>query len=208
VDSIAPDKVPEVPSSDSVEQVAVALRSHNIEAIIVDTADAAREAVLGMIPDGAEVHWGKSRTLEDIGLVQQLIEPGRFDALRPRMAAMDRATQAREMRKMVSAPDYMLGSVAAVTVDGTLVVASATGSQIGPFAAAAGRVVLVIGSQKIVPDLDAALRRIHDLVYPWELEAVRAKLGVDTILEKVLVIYGEWLGGRTTVVLVREAVGV
>jgi hypothetical protein len=208
VDSIAPDKVPEVPSSDSVEQVAVALRSHNIEAIIVDTGDAAREAVLGMIPDGAEVHWGKSRTLEDIGLVERLTEPGRFDALRPRVAAMDRATQAREMRKMVSAPDYMLGSVAAVTVDGTLVVASATGSQIGPYAAAAGRVVLVVGSQKIVPDLDAAMRRIHDVVYPWELEAVRAKLGVDTILEKVLVIYGEWLAGRTTVVLVREAVGV
>ena len=195
-------------SGDALEQVAAALRSHNIEANIVDTADAARDIVLGLVPRGAEVHWGKSKTLEDIGLVEQLTEPGRFDALRPRLATMDRATQAREMRKLVAAPDYMLGSVAAVTHDGTLVVASATGSQIGPYAAAAGRLVLVVGSQKIVADLDAAMRRIREVVFPWELEAVRAKLGVDTRLEKVLVIYGEWLGGRTTVVLVREAVGV
>ena len=154
------------------------------------------------------MHWAKSQTLEDIGLVQRLTEPGRFDALRPRLAVMDRATQAREMRRLVAAPDIMLGSVAAVTLDGTLVVASATGSQIGPYAAAAGRLVLVVGAQKIVADVDAAMRRIHEVVYPWELQSVRAKLGVDTRLEKVLLVYGEWLAGRTTVVLVRQAVGV
>ncbi len=133
--------------------------------------------MLGLIPDGAEVHWAKSQTLEDIGLVQRLTEPGTFDALRPRLAVMDRATQAREMRRLVAAPDIMLGSVAAVTLDGTLVVASATGSQIGPYAAAAGRLVLVVGAQKIVADVDAAMRRIHEVVYPWELVSVRAKLG-------------------------------
>ncbi len=208
MDSSAPDIVRHAASEDSLETVAVALRSHNIEPIIVDTGDAAREAVLGLIPNGAEVHWAKSQTLEDIELVQRLTEPGRFDALRPRLAVMDRATQAREMRRLVAAPDIMLGSVAAVTLDGTLVVASATGSQIGPYAAAAGRLVLVVGAQKIVADVDAAMRRIHEVVYPWELESVRAKLGVDTRLEKVLLVYGEWLAGRTTVVLVRQAVGV
>jgi hypothetical protein len=102
----------------------------------------------------------------------------------------------------------MVGSVAAVTEDGALVAASATGSQLAAYAAGAGRLILVVGSQKIVPDLDAALKRINDVVFPWELAQVREKLGVDTILEKVLIIYGEWLPGRTTVVLVREAVGV
>jgi len=67
---------------------------------------------------------------------------------------------------------------------------------------------MVVGSQKIVSDLDAALRRINDVVFPYENEQVRARLGVDTRLEKVLVIYGEWREGRTTVVLVRERVGV
>ena len=193
---------------DQVERVAAALRAHNIEAIVVETAQEARQAVLGMIPAGAEVHSGKSKTLEDVGLYGELIESGRYDAIRPRMLAMDRATQGREIRKLVAAPDFMLGSVAAITEDGTLIAASATGSQLGAYAASAGRLILVVGSQKIVPDLEAGLRRINDVVFPWENEQVRSRLGVDTILEKVLVLYGEWRAGRTTVVLVREPVGV
>ena len=121
---------------------------------------------------------------------------------------MDRQTQGREIRKLVAAPDVMLGSVAAITFDGMLVAASATGSQLGSYAAGAGRLILVVGSQKIVPDLDAALRRIQEVVFPYENAQVRARLGVDTALEKVLLIYGEWQAGRTTVVLVREQVGV
>jgi hypothetical protein len=112
------------------------------------------------------------------------------------------------MRKLVAAPDYMLGSVAAVTADGTLVAASATGSQLGAYASGAGRLILVVGSQKLVPDFDAAMRRIREVVFPWENDRVRERLGVDTALEKVLLILGEWQPGRTTVVLVREPVGV
>jgi hypothetical protein len=195
-------------SADRVERVAEALRSHNIEAIVVDTGDAAREVVLAMIPEGAEVHSGKSKTLEDTGLFSELVESGRYDAIRPRLVKMDRQTQGREMRKLVAAPDFELGSVAAVTEDGALVAASATGSQLGPYSAGAGRLILVVGSQKIVADLDAALRRITEVAFPYENAQVRARLGVDTALEKVLVIYGEWQAGRTTVVLVREPVGV
>jgi LUD domain len=195
-------------SADRVERVAEALRSHNIEAIVVDTSDAAREVVLAMIPEGSEVHTGKSKTLEDTGLLSELVESGRYDAIRPRLLKMDRQTQGREMRKLVAAPDFELGSVAAVTEDGALVAASATGSQLGAYAAGAGRLILIVGSQKIVADLDAALRRITEVVFPYENAQVQARLGVDTALEKVLVIFGEWQAGRTTVVLVREPVGV
>jgi hypothetical protein len=195
-------------TTDVLERVASALRSHKIDAVIVDTADEARETVLGLVPEGAEVHSGKSKTLEDVGLYAELMESGRFDAIRPKMFAMDRATQGREIRKLTTAPDFMLGSVAAVTEDGALVAASATGSQLPAYAAGAGRLILVVGSQKIVPDLDAALRRIRDVVYPWENAQVRARLGVDTILEKVLILYGEWSAGRTIVILVREPVGI
>ena len=194
--------------ADGVEQVAAALRSHNIEAIVVETGAEARDVVLGLIPEGAEVHSGKSKTLEDIGLYAELVESGRYDALRPRLSAMDRATQGDEMRTLVAAPDFMLGSVAAITADGTLVAASATGSQLGAYASGAGRVILVVGSQKLVPDLEAAMRRIDEVVFPWENDRVRERLGVDTRLEKVLLILGEWQPGRTTVVLVREPVGV
>ena len=193
---------------DRVERVAAALRLHNIEAIVVETGADARRAVLALIPDGAEVHSGKSRTLEDVGLFAELVNAERYDAIRPRIQQMDRKTQGREIRKLIAAPDVMLGSVAAVTEDGALVAASATGSQLGAYAAGAGRLILVVGSQKIVSDLDEALRRIHEVVFPYELAQVREKMGVDTRLEKVLIIYGEWLAGRTTVVLVREPVGI
>lgn len=191
-----------------LDEVAAALRTHNIEAVVVKDGEEARAFVLGLIPEGAEVHTGKSKTLEDIGLYGELVESGRYDAVRSRMVAMDRATQGREIRKLSAAPDFMLGSVAAITADGTLVAASATGSQLGAYAAGAGRLILVVGSQKLVPDLDAAMRRIREVVFPWENDRVRERLGVDTALEKVLLILGEWRPGRTTVVLVREPVGV
>lgn len=193
---------------DRVESVAAALRSHNIEAIVVQTGDEARDVVLGMLPEQAEVYSGKSRTLEQIGVAEVLSVSGRYDALRPRMLGMDRKTQARDIRKLMAGPDFMLGSVAAVTEEGTLVAASATGSQLAAYVYGAGRLILVVGSQKIVRDLDAALVRIREVVFPWENEQVRARLGVDTVLEKVLVLYGEWNAGRTTVVLVREPVGI
>jgi hypothetical protein len=196
------------PTSDVLERAAATLRSHNIEVAIVDTAAEARAAVLALVPDGAQVHSGKSKTLEDVGLYSELIESGRYDALRPKLYTMDRATQAAEMRRLIAAPDFMIGSVAALTEDGALVAASATGSQLGPYAATAGRLILVVGSQKVVPDLDAALRRIREVVFPYENGQVQARLGVDTILEKVLIIFGEWTAGRTTVILVREPVGV
>jgi L-lactate utilization protein LutC len=191
-----------------LERVAETLRAHKIDALVVGTGAEAREVVLGLIPDGAEVHSGKSRTLEDIGLYAELAESGRYDALRPRMFRMDRATQGREIRKMVAAPDFMVGSVAAITEDGTLVAASATGSQLGAYASGAGRLILVVGSQKLVPDVAAALRRIDEDVTPWENEQVRARLGVDTALLKVLLLYGDWQPGRTTVILVEEPVGI
>jgi acyl-CoA hydrolase len=121
---------------------------------------------------------------------------------------MDRATQAREIRKLSAAPDYMLGSVQAITDDGALVVASYSGSQIGPYASGAGRVILVVGSQKIVADLDEGMRRARDHVQPYEDASLRQRIGVPSKLAKLLVIFEDASPGRVTVILVREPVGV
>ncbi|MGZ6267604.1 MAG: LUD domain-containing protein [Candidatus Limnocylindrales bacterium] len=195
-------------SSDEIDAVTAALERNNIEAIVVDTADEARKRVLAMIPEGAEVHWAKSKTLEDLGLFPILNDSGRYDALRPRYMKMDRATQGREIRKLTAAPDYMLGSVQAVTLDGALIAVSYWASQIGPYAGGAGRVILVVGSQKIVPDLDAGIRRAREHVQPYEDARLREQLGVGTRLAKLLVTFLEGKRDRTTVVLVREPVGV
>jgi len=65
------------------------------------------------------------------------------EAVRPKLLAMDRETQMDEMRRLGAAPDYMLGSVHAVTEDGSHAVASASGSQIGPHSSSAVNQLLV-----------------------------------------------------------------
>jgi hypothetical protein len=191
----------------TIQRVVEAMRANNIDARVVDTGDEARRLVLELVPEGAEVHSGKSKTLEEVGLYRELFESGRYDSVRARYMKMDRQTQGREMRKLM-APDYMLGSVQAVTEDGDLVVASASASQLGPYASTAGRLILVVGSQKIVRDMDQAMRRIEQHVLPYEEAVVRARMNRGTFVGKILIIRREWVDGRVTVILVREPVGV
>ena len=193
--------------ADALERIAAALVARNIEAIVVDSAGEAREQALALVPEGSEVHWAKSRTLDDTGLTE-ILGSDRYDAVRPKYMAMDRRTQGREIAKIMAAPDYMLGSVQAITEAGELIVVSYAGSQIGPYAGSAGRVILIVGSQKIVPDVEAGIRRAREVVMPYEDARLREQLGVGTKLAKLLVMYEEPRPGRVTVILVREPVGV
>jgi LUD domain len=192
----------------TLQTVVAALKARNIEAAIVDTGADARVLVLEKVPRGAEVHSGKSKTLQDAGIMELITDPSLFDALRPRYMKMDRTTQAREIRKLIAAPDYMLGSVAAVTEDGILVAGSATASQLGPYAYASGKVILVVGSQKVVPDLETALRRIREYILPWEDAQVRAQVPTGSFVGKILIIEREWIAGRVEVILVRQPIGI
>jgi len=195
-------------STDELDALAKRLRERNFEALVVETAAEARQAVLDRIPDGVTIHSGKSKTLDDLGISQDLMDSDRYEFVRKRLYKMDRQTQAREIRQLGSAPDLMLGSVNAITKDGQLVASSATGSQLGPYASGAGQLILVVGSQKIVKDLDEALARIRDYVQPYEDKRLREQAGIGTILARVLILERDFRPGRTTIVLVREAVGV
>ena len=195
-------------SEAALEALAARLRERNFEVLIVEDADAAREAVLERIPEGASVHSGKSKTLEDAGIFGELMENERYDFIRRRTMKLDRTTQRDEMRKLGAAPDVMLGSAHAVTEAGQIVITSASGSQIGPIASGAGRLILVIGAQKVVPDLEAAFRRIRDYVFPYEDARLRETLGVGTKITRTLILESDFMPGRTTIVLVRQPLGV
>ena len=183
------------------------LRERNFEVVIVDSPADAKAEVMSRIPEGSEVHSAKSKTLEDIGVFKELMESGKYDFLRIKQFKMDRNTQAREMRKLVAAPDIEVGSVHAVTREGQLVEASASGSQMGPYSGSSGHLILVVGSQKIVPDLDTAIRRIHSYVMPYEDARLREQMGVGTKVARILIIERDYMPGRTTVILVRQPVG-
>jgi hypothetical protein len=192
----------------AIERAAEALRGHGFEVEIVDDGEAARDRVLGLVPEGAEVGEGASATLQKIGVTPVIDTSGRYDAVRVRTRAMDRATQMRAIRKLGAAPDFQVNSVQAVTEDGRIVVASSTGSQLGPIGFGAGRVILVVGSQKIVPDLATAFRRVEEYSYPIEDANLQVAYGVHSAINKMLVLNAEFTPGRVTVIIVRQPVGV
>jgi L-lactate utilization protein LutC len=191
-----------------LEALAERLRERNFEVLIVKNAAEAKAEVMKRIPEGASVHSGKSKTLEDAGVFEELMSSDRYDFVRRRTSKMDRNTQGDEIRKINSSPDVMLGSVHAVTESGQLVITSASGSQIGPIASGAGHLILVIGSQKIVRDLDSAFRRIEEHVFPWEDARLRELMNIGTKITRTLILDRDFVPGRTTIILVREPIGV
>ena len=194
-------------SPEVIESTAAALAERGFDVRIVEDGDEAKALVLGLIPDGAEVHQASSTTLDVIGVTEAIATADRFEALRPRIWSMDRDTQRREIRKLSAAPDVMLGSVHAVTQSGSLLTATFSGSQLGPYASGAGRVILVAGAQKIVPDIESGLRRIDEHALPLEDARARAAYGMGSAVNGVLILNGQIDPARVTVVLVREALG-
>jgi L-lactate utilization protein LutC len=190
-----------------VDRTAAALEANGISVLRAADAAEAKRIALGLIPDGSQVHQGASQTLEETGITDEIEKSGRYETVRPQIWSMDRATQADEIRRLTSAPDVMLGSVHAVTETGSLIAASASGSQLGPYASGAGRVILVVGTQKIVSDLEEGLHRIEDFVFPLEDARALAAYGVHSGVNKILIINREYMPGRITVVLVDEVLG-
>jgi hypothetical protein len=190
-----------------VTRAAAALEANGITAIRAADAGEAKRIVLDLLPAGAQLHQGASQSLVETGIADEILNSDRYEPIHPRIWSMDRETQADEIRRLSSSPDFMLGSVAAVTETGSLVTASASGSQLGPYAGGAGKVILVVGAQKIVSDLDEALSRVNEYVFPLEDARAEAAYGVHSGVNKILIVNREWEAGRTTVVLVDEALG-
>jgi acyl-CoA hydrolase len=198
----------EAPAEDArVRRTVAALEANGISVHRAPNKAEAKRIVLDLIPAGSQVHHGASQSLEDSGIADEIERSGRYDPVRPRVFSMDRATQADEIRRLMASPDVMLGSVNAITETGSLVTASASGSQLGPYVSGAGKVILVVGTQKIVPDLQEALRRIDDYVFPLEDARALAAYGVHSGVSKLLIINREWTPERITVVLCDEALG-
>lgn len=190
-----------------VRRAAAALEANGISVLRAADATEAKEVVLGLIDEGSEVHHGASMSLDVAGITDEIDKSGRYESLRPRIFSMDRQTRADEIRRLGAAPDVMLGSVHAVTETGSLVTASFGGSQLGPYVSGAGRVILVVGTQKIVPDLHEGLRRIDEYAFPLEDARAQAAYGIRSGVSKVLIINREIVPGRITVVFVDEVLG-
>ena len=196
-----------VADDDRVTRTIAALEANGISVLRAANAGEAKRIVLDLIPAGSQVHHGASQSLEVSGIAEEIERSGRCEPIRPRVLSMDRETQADEIRRLTSSPEVMLCSVHAITETGSLLTASMSGSQLGPYASGAGKVILVVGTQKIVSGFEEGIRRINEYAFPLEDARAQAAYGIHSAVNKVLVINREIVVERITVVLVEEALG-
>ncbi len=194
-------------SEEQIAETVQALEAHGIQAVVFETGEEARNYVLDLIPSGAEVYNSPSRTLELIGLAEEIEHPTRFQSVRARLHLLDRVTQREEMRKLGASPDVLVGSVHAITEQGEIMIASAVGSQLGPAASGAGAVIWVVGTQKLVRTLEDGFRRIREHSLPLESERTQRVYGQASAINKLLIVNGEAYPGRITIVLVKQNLG-
>jgi acyl-CoA hydrolase len=204
--TVTPDRFTTLPDEQALQATVVALEEHGISVVVVDDLDAAREAVLARIPQGASVMTNTSATLAETGIADAINDGAAYDSARNKMLALDFATQAQQMKAIGGQPDYALGSVHAITRDGTLVIASASGSQLASYAWGAANVIFVAGAHKLVPTLEAAHQRIYQHSLKLEDARAIAAYGQHSFVGKVMEIHQE-LPGRIHIVLIRQQVG-
>jgi L-lactate utilization protein LutC len=195
------------PSKERLDKTVNALRRNGLTVYTESSAADALRRFQAIVPEGAEVFTGTSRTLEETGIAELVDKSGKYRSVRAKLATMDRKTQMREMVKLGATPEYIVGSVHAVTEDGQVVVASATGSQLGPYSASAAKVVWVVGTQKVVRDLEEAFQRIREYAFVREDERAQKAYGMGSSISKILIVQKELTPGRISVVFVPEILG-
>ncbi|GAA2354293.1 LUD domain-containing protein [Dactylosporangium salmoneum] len=191
----------------TLERAAEALAGNGFTVEILDSAAEARVRVEELIPAQACVFTAASETLRLSGIDDDINRSGRYRAVKPRAATMDRAAEGDDLRRLVATPDVVVGSVNALTETGSLVVASATGGQLPAYTGGAGRAIWLVGAQKVVPDLDAAVRRVQEHVLPLEDARVRRTHGQPSAVNQLLVLNAPPRLGHVTVLLLRETIG-
>jgi LUD domain len=206
-DAVVASEFAELASDAQIAKAASALERNGIRSLLAATGADARGLVDSLLVDAAEVYNNTSQTLEAIGVADDIERSGRYQPLRLRLYRMDREMQRREMRALAASPEYVVGSVHALTEGGSLLIASASGSQLGPLVSGAGQVILVIGAQKIVSDVAAGMRRIYEYCLPLEDARARSAYGVPSGVNNIVIINKVLAVGRVTAIIVKERLG-
>lgn len=193
-------------TAEQVARTASALEANGMHTIVLDSGEEARDCVLEMIPAGAYVHNPPSRSLEQIGLKAAIETSTSIQNSRALTHTLDRRTEQRKLRQLMSSPDVVVGSVHAVTEQGEVLLASATGSQLAAPAFGADKVIWVVGTQKIVPNLDEGFRRIREYSYPLEDRRTRLAYAQQSSINKLLIVNAEQ-SSRITILLVKANLG-
>lgn len=197
---------------ESLQKTKNTLEKNGFSVIIAENGSEAKQKALELIPQGAEVMTMTSVSVDSIGLSRELNESGKYDAIRPKLMTLaGHKSKSREQKRLGAAPEYVTGSVHAITEDGKVFVASNTGSQLGAYGYGADHVIWVVGTQKIVSDAKMAKKRILEYVVPLESQRARKAYGLPktwgSFVSKLAVFNREITPQRITIILVKEALG-
>ncbi|MBP9732359.1 MAG: lactate utilization protein [Candidatus Magasanikbacteria bacterium] len=200
----------ELASKETIDKTIVALKARNVEALFVETKEEAFKKVKELIPLGASVHNGSSRTLEEIGMIEYLkgTEHG-WNNLHSAVVAESDPEKQVELRQKALHSDFYLGSLHALSETGEMVIASASGSQLPHLVFTSKNIILVVGVQKITSSLETAIQRLREYVYPLEDERMKSVGMGGSVLSKMLILEREpeFMGRSFKVILVNEKLG-
>ncbi len=198
-------------------QVVKALEKHGFEAVLLPNKEEAGKKVLEMVGGSATVGCGGSMTIRELGVLAALEQKGAtiFDHWKPGLSP----EQVQAIRRSQLTCDCFLTSVNAITADGELVSCDATGNRSSAMTFGPKKVIIVAGVNKIVSDLDAALRRVKDVAAPQALRDIGLELPCQTTgacedcnsprrgCRIILIMERKPLNTDITVVLVGESLG-
>lgn len=191
----------------TVEETMRNLNARGINTFYVENGKAAKEKVINLLKKGARVLVSSSATAEKIGLKDEIDNSTEFISVRKEYMAFDRKNQADKIRISRSTPDVIVASVHAVTKNGEVLIASNTGSQLAGYVAGADKVIWIVGTEKIVENLDEGFKRIYEYVLPIESEKLNKLYGVPSNVSKLLIINKEIIKDRITLIFINEALG-
>ena len=193
--------------ADRLERAATALTAHGFTVEILDDAAAARTRIKDLIPEGASVFTGASETLRLSGIDEDINTSGRYQAVKPRVLAMDRVTERRRHPAAARQPRRHRGQRRRAHRNrlprGRLGQRKPTPA----YAGGAARAIWIVGAQKVVPDLSTALRRVEEHALPLESARAQVAYGRPSAINRLLILNAEPHPGRGTVLLLREAIG-
>jgi hypothetical protein len=195
-------------ASDEVIEITMeSLNRHGITTYLTNNRDEAKSKALELIPHNSLVMTMTSVTLDTIGLSKEINESKHFESVKNKLNHMNRQSENLEMQMLGCAPEYAVGSVHAVTQSGEIVIASKTGSQLSAYAYGATHIIWVVSTKKIVFSLNDAFQRIYDYSLPKESERAKAAYGVESDVNKILIINNEINPGRINLIFVKEDLG-
>ena len=192
------------------------MERRGFEAYYCPDRQAAVKTALSLMEEGSTVTWGGSMTITEAGLVQAL-EPSRYHIIDRDRAATPEEKKACYRQAFLA--DYYLMSTNAITKDGELVNVDGNGNRVAALAYGPDHVILMVGMNKVEPNLQAAIDRVHHRAAP--ANAIRLNLQTpcsqtgscadclspDCICSHTIITRYNRIKGRIKVILIGESLG-